>query len=183
MPIKQKSRYTNSRHQPSGSSRSRTRRRRTWRRGTDRRRKKRRATQCHRRGSRKHTRTPRAPRGTTSLRAFEKLASFVDLAPELANNQLLDGVPPSAGPPDDRPSPASPSSAYTGRQTAPRTTMTHHCPCPRSALFRYASLLAHRLLPPRCRVNTSNHPQRFKNCLSRLANSAPPCTRVVHGTR
>ena len=161
------------------------RRRRTWRRRRTRKRRNRRGKQYQRRGSRKHTRTPHAPRGTTSLRAFEKPAPLVILSPQLANTTANSwmGWSPSAGQPGNRQSPASPSSTYTDRQTEPRTTTTRHCPCIRSGPFRSTSLLAPPRLLPTLRVNTSNHPQRFKNCVSRLANSILPCTREVHEYR
>ena len=79
----------------------------------------------------------------------------------------------------ERPSPASPSSTYKGRQTAPRTTKDSPLPMSMPALPSGPRRFW-LLLPPRCPSEYIKSPAEVQNCLPRLNKSTPPCTRVVH---
>ena len=122
----------------------------------------------------KHTRTPYAPRDTTSLRAFEKPAPLVILSPQLAirlptpgwGGLLPLGRQTTAKAPPRHPAPTQIDRPRIARQK------TRHCPCLRSGPFRSASLLA----PPRSFHPPSEYiksPAKVQNCLPRVANSTP----------
>jgi hypothetical protein len=115
-------------------------------------------------------------------RSWSCLLSWLirQLANTNANSWM--GWSPSAGQPGNRQSPAPPSSTYTDRLTAPRTTKDSPLSMPMPTLpsgQRHFRLLS---APSTLRVNTSNHPQRFKTVFPAWPTQ-PPCTRVEGSTR